>query len=503
MWVLCIKLSYAAVESSADGITETNMNNQPNILYNATENSPNQNKKTIIKVAVILPITGKNAVSGNRLKTALPLIEYLNGDARYNQDFADKYEFKTLLYDDGCDEQKAKNVANYIVDQKDIHFVIGHYCSSTTAIGAKIYQDNGIIQISPFSTLSSLTEMGYTHFFRLSGRNDVQAEQSGNRMKEFAKGRNIGILYGYEQYGRDLAVRVRNVLRRNNIKKIDEIDLRRQYKTKDFDTLAQELIDKNLGVIYYGGYYYDLIEILKSIDKKGKRILFFTADSAQNREFWDKAGSLASNVLFTLTLDYSRDISEREKNGLERILIQEQNKGDDDEVSVVRGRNESLAALGGVFSIKNRAFKIRIRFIRLHFEKYGFFPDLYALNLFASYQIIKNIALDESGSAGLVDAKTLDADGVDTEFNRYADAYEWADIVSGYMRDQGFDPYSDYVGFETIIGAVNFNESGEWANAEYHVYRWVNRQESRPWVAKNISEQKKYIGLQGDFIRIF
>lgn len=455
-----------------------------------------QSEKQKILIAVVLPLSGNSAGSGQRLKNAIPLLERLLEEKRYNKEFSRKFEFETIVYDDGCDVEKAKQVAKSIVKRKDIHFVIGHYCSNATAAGAEIYKNNGIIQIAPFSTLSNLTERGYNHFFRLAGRNDRQAEEAGTRMNSFAQGRKIGIIYGYEDYGRDLAVRVRNVLRRTNTPLSEEIDLKRIGQS--LEEVAAYIVRKDLKVVYYGGYFQDLVKLLKAVNKLGARILFFAGDSIQNREFYDSAGKLANNVLFTLTRDYSRDIPEQQKNDLARLLRT-------DSTQRKRGTIEATRALGGTYAVKDRAFVIRSRFIRVHFTetKEKAFPDLYSLQLFAAFQIIQNIAIDANQNAGLWNVVDKDEDGEETEFKRYRDVYEWADRIAVFMRDQGLDAYSDYVGFETVVGAVNFNESGDWSNAEYHIYRWIHQRENRAWVATKLEDEVKYKGRFGDFIRIF
>lgn len=487
---LSFNIAWAAVE-----LTVQKKSNNDEIIYSQSDQSNiTTRQKIIIKIAVILPLTGKSAESGKSLQQALPLIEYLNETEKYNRTFAESYEFQTILYDDGCDDAMAKQVAEAIVARKDIHFVIGHYCSSTTDVGAKIYANQGILQISPFSTLSNLTEKGYRHFFRLAGRNDVQAEEAGTQMMRFAQGRNIGVIWGKEKYGRDLATRIRNVLRRGNTDIALELDILRG--ETDIPTLADRLLKKNIGVAYFGGYYNDLVELLRELDKRQKKIIFFTADSAQNRDFWNKAGPLASNVLFTLTKDYTRDISEREKNAIARLIAPSDKER-------VRGTNEAFSSLGGSFAVKNRAFNTRTRFIRQHFQKYGFFPDLYALHLYATYQIIQNIALDINAQAGLPNTKTLDEQGNISTYNRYIDANEWADVIGSYMRNQGFNAYSDYVGFETVLGGVNFDEAGDWTGANYYIYRWINIQEQRPWLALKEDQKDNFKGRIGDFIRVF
>ncbi len=51
-------------------------------------------------------------------------------------------------YDDACDPKQAVAVANKIVND-GIKYVIGHLCSSSTQPASDIYEDEGILMISP------------------------------------------------------------------------------------------------------------------------------------------------------------------------------------------------------------------------------------------------------------------------------------------------------------------------------------------------------------------
>ncbi|MCR6679760.1 ABC transporter substrate-binding protein, partial [Escherichia marmotae] len=54
-------------------------------------------------------------------------------------------------YDDACDPKQAVAVANKIVND-GIKYVIGHLCSSSTKPASHIYDDEGILMISPGAT---------------------------------------------------------------------------------------------------------------------------------------------------------------------------------------------------------------------------------------------------------------------------------------------------------------------------------------------------------------
>jgi branched-chain amino acid transport system substrate-binding protein len=143
-----------------------------------------ENKQSI-KVAIILPLSGDNQGTGERLAKSIPLIENLNGNFQYDKQFGLQYQFDITIKDDGCDIEKAKKIARDIVANGKYLFVIGHFCSGASQAVAPIYERAGIVQITPFSTEPSLTERGYKTFFRLAGRNDRYGEVAADWLHEF------------------------------------------------------------------------------------------------------------------------------------------------------------------------------------------------------------------------------------------------------------------------------------------------------------------------------
>lgn len=76
-------------------------------------------------------------------------------------------------YDDACDPKQAVAVANKIVND-GIKYVIGHLCSSSTQPASDIYEDEGILMISPGATNPELTQRGYQHIMRTAGLDSSQ-----------------------------------------------------------------------------------------------------------------------------------------------------------------------------------------------------------------------------------------------------------------------------------------------------------------------------------------
>lgn len=58
-----------------------------------------------------------------------------------------------------------------------IKYVIGHLCSSSTQPASDIYEDEGILMITPAATAPELTARGYKLILRTTGLDSDQANR--------------------------------------------------------------------------------------------------------------------------------------------------------------------------------------------------------------------------------------------------------------------------------------------------------------------------------------
>jgi branched-chain amino acid transport system substrate-binding protein len=103
-----------------------------------------------IKIAVAGPMTEQDAAFGEQFKIGAELaVKDINESGGV---LGQQVDMK--IYDDGCDPRKAVAVANRLASDAAV-FVVGHFCSDSLIPASKIYEEEGIIQISPGSTIRS------------------------------------------------------------------------------------------------------------------------------------------------------------------------------------------------------------------------------------------------------------------------------------------------------------------------------------------------------------
>src|ERR1700739_222299 len=132
-----------------------------------------------VKFGVAGPITGPNAATGAQMK---------NGVEQAAADLKTILGQKiTVAYgDDVSDPKQGVSVANNFAAD-GVKFVIGHYNSGVTIPASSVYQENGILQITPASTNPTVTERGMWNIFRTCGRDDRPGQVAGGYILSHSK----------------------------------------------------------------------------------------------------------------------------------------------------------------------------------------------------------------------------------------------------------------------------------------------------------------------------
>jgi branched-chain amino acid transport system substrate-binding protein len=83
--------------------------------------------------------------------------------------------------------------------------VIGHLNSGQTAAAMELYQDMPLLVITPTASEQSLTERGYTNFFRINANDSVQAAVDAEFLVDKLQAQRVAVIHNDTEYGRGLA----------------------------------------------------------------------------------------------------------------------------------------------------------------------------------------------------------------------------------------------------------------------------------------------------------
>ena len=141
-----------------------------------------------IAIATAGPLTGQYASFGEQMRVGAEMaVADINAAGGVLGQ-----QLRLELGDDACDPKQAVAVANQMVN-KGVVFMAGHFCSGSSIPASAVYDEEGIVQISPASTNPKLTDEGGPGTFRVCGRDDQQGIVAGNYIVDNFPGARIAL----------------------------------------------------------------------------------------------------------------------------------------------------------------------------------------------------------------------------------------------------------------------------------------------------------------------
>lgn len=261
-----------------------------------------------IVIGLAAPLTGQNAAFGEQMRRGA---EQAVADINAAGGVLGR-KLRLELGDDACDPKQAVSVANQFAARKAV-FVAGHYCSSSSIPASRVYNEAGILQITPGSTNPALTDSaaaaGWSNVFRTCGRDDAQGRTAGTYLAERFKGRNVAILDDKSAYGKGLADETRKAMNAAGLK--EAMDESITQGDKDFSALIAKMKQARIDAVYLGGYHTEAGLILRQAREQGLGAVLVAGDALVTNEFWNITGASGEGTLMTFAPDSRRLASAR------------------------------------------------------------------------------------------------------------------------------------------------------------------------------------------------
>ncbi|PIE82771.1 MAG: leucine ABC transporter subunit substrate-binding protein LivK [Candidatus Contendobacter odensis] len=256
--------------------------------------------KDTIKIAIAGPITGPVAQYGNmQMVGAKMAVKRINAAGGVNGK-----QLEAVLMDDVCEPKQAVAIANQVIND-GIKYVVGHLCSGSTQPAARLYDEEGILMITPASTNPAITQKGYTAVFRTIGTDDQQGPTAGRYIASTIKPKRIAIIHDKQQYGQGIAKEVKKTLE-NKGTKVAMFEGVTKGQT-DFSALCTKMKSEKIDFVYYGGYHPELGLILRQCREQGFDARFMGPEGVGNKDISAIAGPASEGLLVTLPADFSAD----------------------------------------------------------------------------------------------------------------------------------------------------------------------------------------------------
>lgn len=255
-----------------------------------------------IKIGLQGPMTGDYAYEGKGFTNAVQmLVEQTNAKGGI---LGRKVEL--IVEDDAGDPTQSALVAQRLVDAK-VAAVIGAYNSTATEPASQIYNEAGVLHITPSSTAVRLTEKGFPRFFRVCFLDDRQGLFAAKFMKEVLKVQNIGILHDNSTYAQGLAEETKKYAEQNGLTVgfYDAINP----NDKDFTPILTRIGGANLEAVYFTGYHSQAGLLLKQSKELGLKFQWVTGNASNNPVMVEIAGVENAKGVYITTEPLPKDLN--------------------------------------------------------------------------------------------------------------------------------------------------------------------------------------------------
>ena len=207
---------------------------------------------------------------------------------------------RALVVDDFCEGDQAVAAAKKLVAE-EVALVAGHLCSGAALPASKVYQEAGILMISPTATNPALTEQGLANVFRMSGRDTLQGTMAAEYLAEHWRGRDVAIVHDGQAYGKGVAEAARERLHERGVSEVmfDAIEPGQV----DYSGLIDKLQAEGIDALYFGGYTAEAGLIIRQARGRGYDLQMIGSDALITEYFWHLAGPAAVGVMFVSMAD--------------------------------------------------------------------------------------------------------------------------------------------------------------------------------------------------------
>src|SRR5262252_6367648 len=245
-----------------------------------------------VKFGVGGPITGPNAATGAQMKNG---VEQAVADINAAGGMLG-HKLIDESGDDVADAQPGVSVANNFSPDR-VKFAIGADNSGVIIPASEVYQENGILEITPASTNPKVTERGMWNIFRTCGRDDQQGKVAGGYILAHFKGKKIAFVHDKTTYGKGLADETLKTIQAGGMKEV----LYEGINTgdKDYSALISKIKQAAPDLVYFGGLYTEGGLIVRQMRDQGVKAPLMGGDGITSDEFATVGGPGVEGTLMT------------------------------------------------------------------------------------------------------------------------------------------------------------------------------------------------------------
>jgi branched-chain amino acid transport system substrate-binding protein len=256
--------------------------------------APKEPTKGEVIVYVTAPLSGFQANAG---QTVL-------GGARLAADQINRagglldYKVTVVGLDDESDSDVALGIAEEIQaavnSGENVLGVIGHLNSGQTLAAMEIYKNLPIVVITPTASEVSLTQKGYSNFFRVNANDTTQAKVDAGFLVNTLGTRRVAVIYNDDPYGQGLGQLMSAELQALGAEVV--VSLQVSVEQSTFPNEIPQIVAARPDAVFYGGYEVEAPYLRLELVEAGVTVPFLASDGAFLSATIDEAGSAAEGI---------------------------------------------------------------------------------------------------------------------------------------------------------------------------------------------------------------
>ncbi len=231
-----------------------------------------------VLVFVAVPLSGFQANGG---QTVLGGVRLAAAELNRNGGLLG-YEVVVRPLDDESDSDVAlaqvAEIEAALAQGQQVLAVIGHLNSGQTLAAMERYQNLPLIVITPTASEQSLTERGYTNFFRVNANDAVQAAVDARFLVEYLEARRVAVLYNDTEYGRGLAASLVEELQARGAQAVVQLEV--EEGQAHYEVEMPQIQAVNPDAIFYAGYEIEAPYLRAALVRAGLDVPFLASDGA-------------------------------------------------------------------------------------------------------------------------------------------------------------------------------------------------------------------------------
>jgi len=202
----------------------------------------------------------------------------------------------------GIDDEADSDVAAQVAEQikaaiqegKQIIGLVGHYNSGQTLAAMEIYYDLPLIIVTPTASDVSITQKGYTNFFRVNATDAAQAPVDALFLVEQIGATRIALVHADNEYGRGLRDQMLIALKELGAEPIAVMEIPEGKPTQI--QAVERIKSVQPDAVFLAGYETEGYILLPELREAGVTVPFMASDGCFLYEFIDGSGPAAEGA---------------------------------------------------------------------------------------------------------------------------------------------------------------------------------------------------------------